>query len=259
VNEITDNVINHSQSPVGGFVQVTNHRHKEQIELTVSDAGVGIPKTLRDSYPELHSDSEALEQAIKEGVTRDNNIGQGNGLYGTWRISQKSEGTLNIYSGNARLHATVKANQIKGEKIPVTGATVCARIGYSNSVDLSEALTFKGKVHTPTDYIEVHYDEDESGNILFVLNDEATGFGSRAAGDPIRRKLINLIGCLSAGQVVIDAKNVPFVSSSFADEVFGKLFLELGPIKFSKYVKIINLDDLVSGLIDKAVMQRMRQ
>lgn len=259
VNEITDNVINHSQSPVGGFIQITNHRNKEQIEITVSDAGLGIPKTLRQAKPDLHSDQEALESAIKEGVTRDNSIGQGNGLYGTWKIAQKSNGTLNIYSGNAKLVSNGTTNQISREKIPISGATVCARIGYSKTVDLSEALTFKGRVHKPSDYIELHFDEDESGNITFNLKSESRGFGSRAAGEPVRRKLINLIGMLQTGHLVVDAKDINFISSSFADEVFGKLFIELGPLKFSSSIKIVNLDNLVSGLIDKAVMQRMRQ
>ena len=49
------------------------------------------------------------------------------------------------------------------------------------------------------------------------------------------------------------------VLSSYADEVFGKLFIELGPVEFMKKVELKNLDPLVKGLIDRAIMQRMLQ
>ena len=40
INEITDNVINHSRSPVGGFVQVTNFPGvSRRVEFAVCDAG----------------------------------------------------------------------------------------------------------------------------------------------------------------------------------------------------------------------------
>jgi hypothetical protein len=71
LNEITDNVLVHAQSPIGGLVQVsTFKRTTKRIEYIVVDAGIGIPKTLRQSHPEL-SDAAALENAIKQGVTRD--------------------------------------------------------------------------------------------------------------------------------------------------------------------------------------------
>ena len=81
INEITANVINHSRSPVGGFVQVTNFPGvSRRVEFAVCDAGIGIPETLRATHPNLPTDQEALDRAIREGVTRDKDIGQGNGL-----------------------------------------------------------------------------------------------------------------------------------------------------------------------------------
>src|SRR2546421_3611112 len=44
VNELTDNVLVHSQSPAGGFVQVsTFQRNKKRVMFIVADAGIGIP------------------------------------------------------------------------------------------------------------------------------------------------------------------------------------------------------------------------
>ncbi len=61
INEIADNVLVHSQSPIGGLIQVTVfQRSTKRIEYVVVDAGVGIPRTLRQSHPEISSDEEAL-------------------------------------------------------------------------------------------------------------------------------------------------------------------------------------------------------
>ena len=76
LNEITDNVLVHSNS--GGLMQVTAMRTRKKIEFVVADAGLGIAQSLRSGHPEINSDVEALSLAIKEGVTRDKNVGQGN-------------------------------------------------------------------------------------------------------------------------------------------------------------------------------------
>lgn len=260
LNEITDNVINHSESPVGGLVQVTNFRQRRRIEVVVCDSGIGIPKSLRDSGRGLDTDQEALEVAIKEGVTRDKNFGQGNGLYGTWRIAHKSGGEFQIMAGHAELNSSEHQGlHIRKRDIPVNGTLVRATFGYNQSVDLSDALEFAGKKHIPVDYIETHYEEDDFGNLKFVLKEESNGFGSRASGEPVRRKLQNCIRMLDRGKVVVDCENVPFVSSSFADEVFGKLFVEIGPVEFSGCFQLVNVDPLVKGLIDRAITQRMSQ
>jgi len=58
-------------------------------------------------------------------------------------------------------------------------------------------------------------------------------------------------------KIVIDFADVPLVSSSFADEAFGKLFLEMGPIAFGQRFQFQNLSDLVRQLIDRAISQRL--
>ena len=258
VNEITDNVLNHAQSPVGGFVQVTNHSRRKQIEFSVCDAGLGIPATLRSHNPKLSTDQEALEKAIQEGVTRDKSVGQGNGLYGTWRITQLSGGRFELYSGNASLISTPQdgLTAIRGESIPFNGSLVTTRIGYGKPLELKDALTFDSKPYVPLDIIDLDYNEDEEGNVTIYLKQESGGFGSRKAGEPVRRKINNLSRIAESGHLIIDFSDIPLMSSSYADEVFGKLFVEVGPIEFSRRFELRNLDDLVEDLINKAIMQR---
>ena len=259
VNEITDNVLNHAESAVGGLVQVINHRQRQQIEFSVCDAGLGIPATLRSRYDDLATEQEVVDLAIREGVTRDKSIGQGNGLYGTWRISQLSGGRFELYTGYVSLISSPQDGlRIRRENIPFSGTLVTARIGYGKPLDLRDALTFVDKASYPIDIVDLDYNEDTDGNVTLVLNQEPGGFGSRAAGEPVRRKINNLARISNAQHVVIDCAEIPLMSSSYADEVFGKLFAEHGPIGFSRLFEVRNLDRLVRDLIDKAIIQRSR-
>ncbi|MCF6343685.1 MAG: hypothetical protein L3J15_03265, partial [Devosiaceae bacterium] len=55
VNEITDNVLNHAESSVGGVMQVTARSKGQIVEFVVCDAGVSIPKTLRNAHTDITS------------------------------------------------------------------------------------------------------------------------------------------------------------------------------------------------------------
>ena len=70
LSEITDNVLNHAESHIGGILQVMTFPKRKLIEIYVCDAGMGIPRSLRMGQPDLTDHVTALREAIKEGVTR---------------------------------------------------------------------------------------------------------------------------------------------------------------------------------------------
>jgi STAS-like domain of unknown function (DUF4325) len=259
VNEITDNVLVHSQSPVGGLVQMSMfQRTSKRIEYIVVDAGIGIPRTLRQGHPELSSDTAALERAIREGVTRDENLGQGNGLHGSYQVCSHSNGFFHLQSGSAKLAFTSSQGlQVSTEKVPFEGTLVAAQINFSDPQLLGEALKFGGRVHVPMDFVEVHYEQSDCDEVRFSLKSAASSFGSRLAGTPVRNKLMNLVRMCANQRIIVDCSDVPLVSSSFADEVFGKLFMELGPMTFAQRLEFLNLSSIVRQLTDKAIAQRM--
>lgn len=260
VNELTDNVIVHSQSPIGGLVQVSSFkRNSKVVEFTIADAGLGIPTTLRSGDNFQGSDTDALDRAIREGVTRDKAIGQGNGLYGSYQICCHSGGAFQIESGHARLlfRPGDYGLEIRDQKVPVNGTLVIAKINFSDPGLLKEALNFSGKSHTPVDYIETQYEGSDTDVIYVRLSNEAQSFGSRVAGTPIQTKLYNLIKMCPGQPIEVDFEQVPLISSSFADEVFGKLFVKLGPLEFMQRIRFKNVEHTVRMLIDKAISQRV--
>ena len=258
VNEITDNVLVHSDSPVGGLVQVSTFRktHK-QVQFVVADPGYGIPYTLRSNHSDINSDTDALNKAIREGVTRDKAVGQGNGLFGSYEICSKSGGAFDVVSGHANLSSRGNELSINNERIPFDGTLVSATIDFSEPELLGEALRFGGEKYSPVDFVETEYATRPDGKIIFHLLDEAPSFGSRVAGRPVRIKLKNLMHMQTDQKILIDFQNVPIVSSSFADEAFGKLFLEAGPVEFMHTFEFINALDTIKRLVDRAIAQRM--
>jgi STAS-like domain of unknown function (DUF4325) len=142
--------------------------------------------------------------------------------------------------------------------IVVKGTLVVVRINYATALSLEKALKFGGKSHDPVDHVQLTYEEDEDGVVLFVLARESQGFGSRVAGMPLRQKLKNLIRICDGKRIAVDFSDVHIISSSFADEVFGKLFAELGPLRFMNAFEFRKLDSTIQGLINRAIEQRAK-
>jgi len=260
INELTDNVLVHSESSIGGLVQVSTFaKFRKRVQFVVADAGVGIPASLRGGHKDIQSDTEALDRAIREGVTRDPSVGQGNGMFGSFEICSKSGGEFLVDSGHARLKYHPNAGlSIKNQSIPYAGTLIVATIDFSDPKLLDEALRFGGEKYTPLDYVEKRYETNAAGDVYFRMNDECQSFGSRVSGKPIRNKLENIINITSDGTITVDFEGVQLLSSSFADEAIGKLFLRIGPIKFMQRVRLVKMTKTVEALVNKAIAQRMK-
>lgn len=261
INEITDNVLNHAQSDRGGLVQVSTFKERGRVAFAVGDSGRGILGSLREGYPLLRTDAQAIGEAVKAGVTRNPDAGQGNGLAGTLRIATMSGGTFEIGSGLAYLTVQGADSRRYDRKAPqrIDGTIVYAEIGLDANFHLADALGFSGKPYQTVDIIDLKYQTDQGDATRLRLSEESTGFGSRPAGRQLRTKCLNLLNAEPEKPLILDWTGVPVISSSFADELIGKLFVQLGPLAFSARVRNVALESLVHGLIDKAVMQRAAQ
>ena len=258
LNEITDNVLNHSESQIGGLIQFWSFdQRKQKIEFTICDAGIGVPNSLRALNPQL-SDIDALMEAVKSGITRNAKEFQGNGLYGTLEICRAGGGKFSLNSGYGALLCQDGSVATKAEKIPFSGTCIDAHIDFSEPHLLEKALSINGKIHKPVDYIELKYEQDDLKNIILKLSEQGYSFRSRIAGRPIKTKINNILQQCPGQIIHIDFFGIPVVSSSFADEVFGKLFQEIGPISFMQTIKLQNTSPTIQALIDRAIVQRMQ-
>ena len=265
INEITDNVLNHAQCAEGGMVQVSTFQ--EKVAFAVADSGRGILSSLREGHPELRTDEDAIGEAMKAGITRNPDAGQGNGLAGALRIVEMSNGRLEITSGVAHVETgTVPAggspfsnSYRRPPRQSFPGTVVYVEVGLHAQFRLAEALGFGGEPHQPTDLIELFYETGAGDALVLKMGDQSTGFGSRSAGRRLRTLCENLLNAEPSKPLILDWSGVPLVSSSFADELAGKLFVALGPLVFSARVRNQGMEAMVRGLVDKAIMQRVAQ
>ena len=256
VNEITDNVLQHADSAQGGLVQLNHHPNRRQLEFTVADAGRGIPDTMRTTRP-LISDPDALHLSIQRGITRDKEVGQGNGLFGTHRASRVGTGDFVIHSGSASIHSDLKARE---EAVPVAGTLVVVTLDYSDPEALWRALDIHDTGADPAgDYIENRYEDDSDDVLHFVVRSEASSVGSRSSGRLARAKVENLMAMYPNYPVNIDFGDISVVSSSFADEFLGKLFVRTGALRFMNTVRLRNVSPTVRAVLDRAILQRAGQ
>ena len=99
--------------------------------------------------------------------------------------------------------------------------------------------------------------ENEDEEVTFHMKRETGNtFGSRNGGKHARTKIENLLR--EKKHVILDFEGVGIISSGFADEVFGRLFVDMGFRAFTQRIEMRNVDPTIDGLIDRAIEQRSK-
>lgn len=68
--ELLRNVVQHSRSQVGGVAMAQYYPGSGLVNVCVADMGVGVKESLREAYPELETDLQALKLATLPHVSR---------------------------------------------------------------------------------------------------------------------------------------------------------------------------------------------
>ncbi|MCC6359261.1 MAG: hypothetical protein IT450_10995 [Phycisphaerales bacterium] len=102
IQEVTQNVIDHAESSIGG-VMVARYLHsKHEVRVAVVDRGIGIASSLRKRYSEMTDSSRSLERVIEGGFTslsRPNNLGLG--VSNLFKLVETATGRMALFSGDA--------------------------------------------------------------------------------------------------------------------------------------------------------------
>lgn len=269
INEVADNVLIHSGGATGWF-QLSQQPNKGLIEFVVADCGRGILNSLREGHLELKSDTDALRKAVERGVTRDTNVGQGNGLAGTLRIAMAAGGYVNIYSGAGLLryiqwksgpglnhsgmpHRSMAANLYVDYATYLQGTVVTITLPTMKEIDVAHALWGR----SATSMFENQYLSDSGESIIFKVADEANGFGNRPSARPLRIAVENLLEQFPEKRLSIDFSDVSIVSASFADEFVARLAKSIGIATFFQKVSLAGTNDFVRRTLDAVIEQRL--
>lgn len=258
LNEVLDNVIQHSK--IGfGYVMGQLHQNSKNIAFTVFDSGQGIYNSMKDSIHHPRTTIDAITMAIQEEVTRDKRIGQGNGLFGLHSIVKKGKGKLVITSGKGSY--TFSNGYVRTyDSLPYTsqqtpGTIIDFQLNYAEDMSLDKALIFRGKQY---EMINLHFEslEDDYGHITYNISERSEGTGTRESAIRVKNEILNIIS-EEQKPITLDFSGVAVISSSFADELIAKLFLNLGLFQFNNLVKIRGLDASQQMILQHSVLQRI--
>jgi hypothetical protein len=109
LGELVDNVFSHSRTTLPGYVSLQAYETKQRprIQLGVSDSGIGIPASIRESVDARmigKSDADLVVHAFKEGLSRHGaSAGRGCGLPQCAALAAKYGSTLFVRTPSAQI------------------------------------------------------------------------------------------------------------------------------------------------------------
>ena len=128
------------------------YKQTKAFTFCVFDAGIGLYNSLKDSRYHPEQPIDAITLALQEKVTRDDHIGQGNGLWGLSSIVSESNGVMIISSGGAvyRCFKTETTTKKEGGfTIDKKHGTACIRI-------LHDTASFQRRISIkPSEYSSI--------------------------------------------------------------------------------------------------------
>lgn len=114
--EIFNNIHDHSEEQIGS-VFCQHFPQENQVNIAISDFGVGIPPNVRKVIPEI-SDHRAIAEAIEEGFTTKStvrNAGAGLDILIS-NVVMNNRGSVGIFSNHGRVNCSYNDGEI--QKIP---------------------------------------------------------------------------------------------------------------------------------------------
>lgn len=96
--------------------------------------------------------------------------------------------------------------------------------------------------------------------MLVMFEEQLDHTKSREGGKIVKQQIIHhLDSATSQNRIIFDFSGVSSISSSFADELFGKLISDMGFENFKAITTFQNLNPLVSSVIKNSIYHRNSQ
>lgn len=256
LHEILDNVFQHARTESGYFMFQVQQKQR-RLSYCVADQGRGILNSFSHSIHRPTTAPDAISLAVKKGVTRDANVGMGNGLWGATEIVARNIGQLTISSSGAALYFDRIARTVKSvDRVSVLnaespGTLVDVQIDASKSVHLCELF---GDLEMPVN-LRIESLENEDGAPVFAIRHFKFGTGTRESGSFAYAYARNILNETDQ-HLVIDFSGTGIVSSSFADEFIAKLFCSLNEQEFNGRVRLHGMNSTNDIIIRNAISER---
>jgi hypothetical protein len=129
LGEVTQNVIDHSRSTVGGALSARAYADKKEVRFAVADAGVSFQGALEKNGIKARSPKDALRKVFIDKLSsqsRTHNMGQG--LQHLHHIVRLSAGRLVIFSGAGVLDVQRSKNFFRDTDVAFPGTMVFVKL-----------------------------------------------------------------------------------------------------------------------------------
>ena len=262
LNEVMDNVLQHAGTGKG-YVMAQLHKQSKVFAFCVFDSGIGFYNSLKGTKHHPEKAIDAITMALQERVTRDEGIGQGNGLWGLSSIIRNSNGQMEVSSGGAKYilrNSSVSTMKEGGFVLSKSKGTsfLDIRLNYDYAINIVDALTdSSGNKYAPID-IWLENLEDNTDRYVVNVAELSSGTGTRQSAEKLRNLVLN-ISNNEKKIVVLDFQGINLISSSFADELIGKIVAEKGFLYFTKAFRIEHMSSANANILNRSVGQRMAQ
>jgi len=258
LNEVTDNVLNHSapQGRAHGYVMVQYVQGESRLKVCVFDAGIGLRASFAGSRHCPKDAADAIRLAVGKGIT--NGKGQGNGLWGLHEMVKVGKrGRLHIRSDGAE-YLFDPQNGVESQRTSwsLNGFPGTTTVDFQMiCTEITRLQDVFGEQYVPVDLWQEDR-EQEDGSLRLSVAELASGYGTRESAERVRHVVENAIDN-DRKFVVLDFAGVDSCSSSFIDELLVKLVEKYGAVTFPNFFKTLNLSGLAAGLANFSAAQRL--
>lgn len=251
--EIVDNIVLHAKASSPGVVCAQYYETGGRLEIAVVDLGRGLRASLSESRV-VADDAVALALAITRGVTRSSLVGQGNGLAGTLEIAKANGGAVQLCSGEAMLQQVADDQRfITTPAMP--GTAIVLDLDTRRPVELTQTEIAGSGSWQNWNYLIAESERLAERGGLRVL-DECAHVAGRPPALALRRKIEALLPDTEQ-PIVLDFEGIRMASSSFLDELLGRLVEAHGVEILGARVKLENLQPLIQRLAENVISQRL--
>lgn len=143
LTEVFNNIYDHAQSAIEGFVLTQYYPHVQKINVAICDFGVGIPTKINSLWikgkEKVLADEEALRVAFMNRVsTQTTPQNRGYGLANLLGNIRNTNGDLSVYSNKAMIHFTDKSSYLTKDINSPLGGTLVKFSFDPNNLPLKE-------------------------------------------------------------------------------------------------------------------------
>jgi hypothetical protein len=142
LHELTENVVYHGDTALGGFAAGAYSRRRQEVEIGIVDLGIGIRASLakNPSYAGIADDRAAVQKAMIPTVSSTPERNSGYGLAWTELMLLANGGSLRIRSGYGAASLGLRRPVPFEEKdVYLPGTLVCIRARTDRPLDTTEA------------------------------------------------------------------------------------------------------------------------